>query len=188
MLWWQLLKYYCISSSLGVNFDFFGIGEFWGCKSLRNDFGLQYRFFYYERASLIGGVALKAGHSLFTVMTIKTDRPRDSPVVRYVTNITQTKKTVTVKFVVSRCACYKLQRDFGLFCSVKHFTEGGVNANHNVTCSPSLAENESRLFKNIAKEIAMVSGFLSKEGGRRCFILAMDKNKKEQKNLRSNLM
>ena len=50
----------CISSSLGVNFDFFGIGEFWGCKSLRNDFGLQYRFFYYERASLIGGVALKA--------------------------------------------------------------------------------------------------------------------------------
>ena len=104
-------------------------------------------------------------------MTIKTDRPRDSPVVRYVTNITQTKRTVTVKFVVSRCACYKLQRDFGLFGSVKHFTEGGVNANHNVTCSPSLAENDSRLFKNIAKEIAMVSGFLSKEGGRRCSIL-----------------
>ena len=38
-----------------------------------------------------------------------------------------------------------------------------------------------------AREIAMVSGFLSKEGGRRCFILASDKNKKEQKNLRSNL-
>lgn len=74
----------CISSSLGVNFDFFGIGEFWGCKSLGNDFELQYRFFYYERASLIGGVALKAGHSLFSVMTIKTDRPYDSPIVRYV--------------------------------------------------------------------------------------------------------
>ena len=188
MLWWHLFKYYCISSSLGVNFDFFGIGEFWGCKSLRNDFGLQYRFFYYQRASLIGGVALKAGHSIFTVMTIKTDRPRDSPVVRYVTNITQTKRTVIVKFVVLRCACYKRQRDFGLFCSAKHFTEGGVNANHNVTCSPSLAENDSRLFKNIAKEIAMVSGFLSKEGGRRCFILASDQNKKEQKNLRSNLI
>ena len=27
----------------------------------------------------------------------------------------------------------------------------------------------------------MVSGFLSKEGGRRCFILASDQNKKEQK-------
>ena len=77
----------CISSSLGVNFDFFGIGEFWGCKSLRNDFGLQYRLFYYERASLIGGVALKAGRSLLTVMTIKTNRPRDSPIVRYVTNV-----------------------------------------------------------------------------------------------------
>ena len=78
----------CISSSLGVNFDFFGIGEFWGCKSLRNDFGLQYRFFYYERASLIGGVALKAGHSLFSVMTIKTYRPHDSPIVRYVYLVT----------------------------------------------------------------------------------------------------
>ena len=33
----------------------------------------------------------------------------------------------------------------------------------------------------------MVSGFLSKEGGRRYFILASDKNKKEQKNLPSNL-
>ena len=33
----------------------------------------------------------------------------------------------------------------------------------------------------------MVSGFLSKEGGRRCFILASDKNKEDQKNLRSKL-
>ena len=40
----------------------------------------------------------------------------------------------------------------------------------------------------IAKEIAMVSGFLSKERGRRCFIRASDKNKKEQKNLGSNLI
>ena len=63
----------------------------------------------------------------------------------------------------------------------------GGNASHNATCSPSLAENDSRLFKN-SKEIAMVSGFLSKEGGRRCFIRANDKNKKEQKNLRSNLI
>ena len=28
------------------------------------------------------------------------------------------------------------------------FSEGGVNANHNVTCSPGLAENDSRLLKN----------------------------------------
>ena len=31
----------------------------------------------------------------------------------------------------------------------------------------------------------MMSGFFSKEEGRRCFILASDKNKKDQENLRS---
>ena len=50
---------------------------------------------------------------------------------------------LTAKFVVSRCAYCKLRRDFGFFCSVNHFSEGGVKANHNVTPSPSLAENES---------------------------------------------
>ena len=51
-------------------------------------------------------------------------------------------------------------RDFGFFCSVNHFSEGGVNANHNVTCSPNLAENDSRLdCSRIAKEIAMVIRF-----------------------------
>ena len=54
----------------------------------------------------------------------------------------------TAKFVVSRCAFWKLRRDFGFFFSVNHFSEGGVNANHNVTCLPSLAENDSRLLKN----------------------------------------
>lgn len=67
----------------GVNFDFFGIGEYWGCRSKYNDFGLQFRLFYFERASLIGGVALKAGVSVITVMTIKTIRARDSPIVRF---------------------------------------------------------------------------------------------------------
>ena len=55
----------------------------------------------------------------------------------------------------------------------------GVNVNHNVTCSLILE------CSRIAKEMAMVSGFFSKEGGRRCFILASDKNKKDQENLRS---
>ena len=68
----------------GVNFDFFGIGEFWGCKSELNDFGLQFRFFYYERASLIGGVALKAGRSIVTVMTIKSHYSQDYPILRRV--------------------------------------------------------------------------------------------------------
>ena len=56
--------------------------------------------------------------------------------------------TFIAKFVVSRCAFWKLRGDFGFFCSVNHFSEGGVNANHNVTCLPSLAENDSRLLKN----------------------------------------
>ena len=55
---------------------------------------------------------------------------------------------ITAKFVVSRCAYRKLRRDFGFFCSVNHFGEGGVHANHNATCSPSLTENDSRLLKN----------------------------------------
>ena len=70
--------------SLGVNFDFFGIGEFWGCKSVKNDFGLQFRFYYYERASLIGGAALKAGRSIVTITTIKTENVRDFPITRFV--------------------------------------------------------------------------------------------------------
>ena len=52
------------------------------------------------------------------------------------------------KFVVLRGAFCKLRGDFGFFCSVNHFSEGGVNANHNVMCLPSLAENDSRLLTN----------------------------------------
>ena len=52
------------------------------------------------------------------------------------------------KFVVSRCAFCKLQWDFGFFCSVNHFSEGGVYANDSVPCLSSLAENDSRLLKN----------------------------------------
>ena len=53
-----------------------------------------------------------------------------------------------MKFVVSDCVFCKLRRDFGFFSSVNHFSEGRVNANHDVTCSPSLAVNDSRLLKN----------------------------------------
>ena len=53
-----------------------------------------------------------------------------------------------MKFVVSHCVFCKLREDFWFFCSVNNFSEGGVNANHNVTCSPGLAENDSRLLKN----------------------------------------
>ena len=57
-------------------------------------------------------------------------------------------RTVTAKFVVSRCVFCKLRGVFWFFCSVNHFSEGGVNTNHYVMCLPSLAENVSRLLKN----------------------------------------
>lgn len=89
---------------LGVNFDFFGIGEFWGCKSVQNDFGLQFRFYYYEQASLIGGVALKAGKSIVTVMTIKTENARDSPILRCVSlNMHATNVTSFQEFLLFSC-------------------------------------------------------------------------------------
>ena len=53
--------------------------------------------------------------------------------------------SITAQFVVSCCAFCRLRRDFGFFFSVNHFSESGVNANHIVMCSPSLAENDSRL-------------------------------------------
>ena len=66
-------------------------------------------------------------------------------------------RSVITKFVVSCRAFCKLRKDFGFVCSVNHLiSEAGVNANHNVTCSPSLAENDSTLL-TIGKEIAMVS-------------------------------
>ena len=64
--------------------------------------------------------------------------------------------------VLLRCAFWKLKTDFAFFCSINHFSEGRANANHNVTCSPSLAENDSDCSR-IAKEIAIVSGFLVEE-------------------------
>ena len=47
-----------------------------------NDFGMQFRFFAYQRASLIGGVAVKAGLSVMSIMTVKTSDPREFPKLR----------------------------------------------------------------------------------------------------------
>ena len=69
-------------SLVGIGYDFFEIGEFWGCKSVFNDFGLQFRFFFYTRASLTGGVALNAGRSVVTIATKRTSSPTEHPHVR----------------------------------------------------------------------------------------------------------
>ena len=100
---------------LGVKFDFFGIGEFWGCKSVQNDFGLQFRFYYYERASLIGGVALKAGKSIVSVMTRKTENTQDTPILRCVSlNTHATNVTSFQDFCLF--SCYLLYLFICLFC------------------------------------------------------------------------
>lgn len=89
---WVILKYiqYFFSVlispfflSPGIEFDYFGIGEFWGCKSLFNDFGIQFRYFAYKRASLTGGVAVKVGHSVLSIMSLNTTNPRKFPKLRY---------------------------------------------------------------------------------------------------------
>ena len=106
-------------SSPGVNFDFFGIGEFWGCKSVKNDFGLQFRFYYYERASLIGGIALKAGRSVVTIMTIKTERVQDLPITRFGFCFLINKQSISMIEAVARVTgIFKL-----LICSSKTYCD-----------------------------------------------------------------
>ncbi|XP_035690546.1 uncharacterized protein LOC118425665 isoform X2 [Branchiostoma floridae] len=66
----------------GISYDYHGIGEFWDCKSVPNDFGVQTRMYAYERASLIGGVAVKAGHSVVTLMTSPNATEKEVPKIR----------------------------------------------------------------------------------------------------------
>ncbi|XP_019614637.1 PREDICTED: uncharacterized protein LOC109462526 [Branchiostoma belcheri] len=66
----------------GKPYDYHGIGEFWDCKSVFNDFGVQTRMYAYKGASLIGGVAVKAGHSVVTLMTLPNATEKDVPNIR----------------------------------------------------------------------------------------------------------
>ncbi|XP_065830968.1 uncharacterized protein [Oscarella lobularis] len=66
----------------GFSYDFFDIGEFWYCKSVANDFGVDTRFFKYARASLIGAVAIKAGPSVVAISTLHQPKPSDLPTLR----------------------------------------------------------------------------------------------------------
>ena len=69
-------------SPAGFNYDFFDIGEFWYCKSVPNDFGVSTRFFKYDRASLIGALAIKLGSSVVAISTPHQPQPSDFPVLR----------------------------------------------------------------------------------------------------------
>ena len=66
----------------GIEFDYFGIGEFWNCKSIKNDFGMQIRFFGYKGASLTGAVALKVAENVVTITTLPVSLPGDLPKLR----------------------------------------------------------------------------------------------------------
>ncbi|CAH1781186.1 unnamed protein product [Owenia fusiformis] len=66
----------------GVRYDFHGIGEFWDCKSEANAFGIQTRMFGYRNASLIGGVAIKAGENIVTLVTHQPADESTLPVIR----------------------------------------------------------------------------------------------------------
>ena len=68
----------------GIAFDYFGIGQFWDCKSQQNDFGFQVRFFFYKQTSFTGAVAVKAGESVLTLTTLSDAEPSDLPLLRYV--------------------------------------------------------------------------------------------------------
>ena len=75
----------CIARGFtGFSYDFFDIGEFWYCKSVANDFGVDTRFFKYARASLIGAVAIKAGPSVVAISTLHQPKPSDLPTLRFV--------------------------------------------------------------------------------------------------------
>ncbi|KAI8494170.1 hypothetical protein Bbelb_279300, partial [Branchiostoma belcheri] len=66
----------------GTTYDYYGIGEFWDCKSRVNDFGIQVRYFLYERASFTGAAAIKAGENVVTVTTPTYGAAQDLPTVR----------------------------------------------------------------------------------------------------------
>ena len=123
-----------------MNFDFFGIGEFWGCKSVKNDFGLQFRFYYYERASLIGGIALKAGRSVVTIMTIKTERVQDLPVTRFGLCFLISKQSISMMEAVARVTgiFQLLIRSNKTYCDVDSLIERcnspWLNERHSRTC------------------------------------------------------
>jgi hypothetical protein len=72
-----------LSTVDGVAFDYFGIGEFWNCRSIENDFGVQIRFFKFFGASFAGGVAVKTGNVTTTIFTLNNTSGEDNlPLVR----------------------------------------------------------------------------------------------------------
>ena len=66
----------------GIEYDYFGIGQFWDCFSIKNDFGYQVRFYYYGRTSFTGAIAIKTGQSVVTITTANPASSTDMPILR----------------------------------------------------------------------------------------------------------
>ncbi|XP_062500732.1 uncharacterized protein LOC134177969, partial [Corticium candelabrum] len=67
-----------LSTADGLEFDYFGIGEFWDCRSKENDFGVQLRFFGYKTTSFTGAVAIKTGNITTTIYTLNNSTGQTS--------------------------------------------------------------------------------------------------------------
>ena len=78
----MIVFYVFFGTSTGMQFDYFGIGEYWNCKSIVNDFGMQVRFFGYKGASLTGAVALKVAEDIVTITTMPVSSYGDIPKLR----------------------------------------------------------------------------------------------------------
>ena len=69
---------------LGLEYDYFGIGEFWDCTSQENDFGAQIRFFGYKNTSFAGAVAIKTSNITTSIYTLNDTVGENSlPKLRY---------------------------------------------------------------------------------------------------------
>ena len=135
--------------SSGVEYDFFGIGEFGGCKSRKNDFGLQFRFFYYERASLIGGIAVKTGESIVTVTTIKTQYPEDSPNIRQVilSHVRESKTVLDSGFYVTDSGFQVLYSTINLSAELGFWIQMASGISDSFSCFPDSKAQDSGFHK-----------------------------------------
>lgn len=65
----------------GKEYDYFGVGEFWGCTSPTLNY--QFRFFGYKTTSFIGAIAIKVTEQItLTITSIKTNSTTDYPILK----------------------------------------------------------------------------------------------------------
>ena len=86
-----------------------------------------------------------------------------------------------------RCIALRVLNGFWVFCSINHLSGGGVNIKSQCLNALSQLGPQKQNWEWRRKPQWWVE-FLSRERGRHCFILARDKNKKDQKTLSSKVV